>query len=411
MGFVKKSANKTPIVDTVFAIVAKAKEAKLTYGEENVVDATIGSLYGEDGKIVAYKTIFDSFNEIPDARKAGYAAGFQGNPDYRKLCKEWTLGKANVDLECSVIATPGGTGAVSLTMSEFLEVGETVIIPNIAWGSYALMAQDKQLNVARYEMFDGDHLNLNSIKEQVNALKGKQNRIVLVVNDPCHNPSGYTMTSNEWEELIDFLNEVGKETPCIILNDIAYIDYAYDVAHSRDYMKVFEKMSENVMVVIAMSCSKTCTSYGMRCGAAIICAHSKEDVREAEIVFEKSARALWSNINNAAMINFVNVIENHEEEFMNEKGYYIDLLKERSDIFIKEADECGLEYYPYKEGFFVTIKVEDNTLKAKYHEVLMENNIYTVQVNKGIRVATCSLPVEKAKGLAKRMKEILDNMK
>ena len=87
------------------------------------------------------------------------------------------------------------------------------------------------------------------------------------------------------------------------------------------------------------------------------------------------------------------------------------VLKQRSDIFIKEADECGLEYYPYKEGFFVTIKVEDNALKAKYHEVLMENNIYTVQVNKGIRVATCSLPVDKAKGLAKKMKEILDNMK
>ena len=411
MGFVKKSANKTPIVDTVFAIVAKAKEAKLTYGDENVVDATIGSLYGEDGKIVAYKTIFDSFDEIPSARKAGYAAGFQGNPDYRKLCKEWTLGKGNVDLECSVIATPGGTGAVSLTMTEFLEVGETVIIPNIAWGSYAIMAQDKQLNVARYEMFDGDHLNLNSIKEQVNALKGKQNRIVIVVNDPCHNPTGYTMTNNEWEELIEFLNEVGKTTPCIILNDIAYIDYAYDVAHSRDYMKVFEKMSENVMVVIAMSCSKTCTSYGMRCGAAVICAHSKEDVREAEIVFEKSARALWSNINNAAMINFVNVIENHEDEFNNEKDYYIDLLKQRSDIFIKEADECGLEYYPFKEGFFVTIKIEDNALKAKYHEVLMENHIYTVQVNQGIRVATCSLPVNKAKGLAKRMKEILDTIK
>ena len=238
MGFVKKSANLTPIVDTVFAIVRKAKEAKATIGEENVVDATIGSLYGEDGKIVAYKSIFESFNQIPDAKKAGYAAGFQGNPDYRELCKEWTLGKGNVDLECSVIATPGGTGAVSLTMSEFLEVGETVLIPNIAWGSYALMAQDKQLKVARYEMFEKDHLNLNSIKQQVNTLKGKQNRIVIVVNDPCHNPTGYTMTKNEWEELIKFLNEVGKETPCIILNDIAYIDYAYDVEKSREYMKM-----------------------------------------------------------------------------------------------------------------------------------------------------------------------------
>lgn len=43
MNFVKESVNQTPIVDTVFSIVAKAKEAKAKVGSENVVDATIGS--------------------------------------------------------------------------------------------------------------------------------------------------------------------------------------------------------------------------------------------------------------------------------------------------------------------------------------------------------------------------------
>ena len=45
MSFVKDSVNRQPIVDTVFAIVAKAKEDKEKNGPENVVDATIGSLY------------------------------------------------------------------------------------------------------------------------------------------------------------------------------------------------------------------------------------------------------------------------------------------------------------------------------------------------------------------------------
>ncbi len=47
--FVKDSVSQTPIVDTVFAIVNKAKEAKKTYGEDAVTDATIGSLYTEAG--------------------------------------------------------------------------------------------------------------------------------------------------------------------------------------------------------------------------------------------------------------------------------------------------------------------------------------------------------------------------
>ena len=41
----------------------------------------------------------------------------------------------------------------------------------------------------------------------------------------------------------------------------------------------------------------------------------------------------------------------------------------------------------------------------------MKQHIYTVKVNKGIRVAVCSLSSEKCRGLAKRMKEILDTCK
>ena len=408
MNFIKNSADKSPIVDTVFAIVRKANAAKEQFGAENVIDATLGSLYDEDGNLVAMKSVFESFDEVTPKQKAGYASGFLGNADYRTLCTQWTVGGTN--LASSVVATPGGTGAVSLGIGEFLEVGETVVIPDIAWTSYAIMAQDKQLKAVKYSMFDeNDNFNLADIKEKVNALKGNQNRIVLIINDPCHNPTGYSMSNAEWVELIEFLNEVGKTTPCIILNDIAYIDFAYDLAHSRDYMKNFEAMSENVMVVVAMSCSKTLTCYGMRCGAAVLAAKNAESVKQAEIVFEKSARALWSNVNNGAMHNFCNIIRNHYEDFMAEKAEYISLLKQRSDIFMQEAAECNLPLYPYKEGFFITIKV-DNAIRQQYHDALMENNIFTVQVDKGIRVAVCSLPVAKSKGLAQKMKTILDDL-
>ena len=409
MNFIKESADKNPIVDTVFAIVRKANAAKETFGAENVIDATLGSLYSEDGNLVAMDSVFKSFDEITPKQKAGYAAGFLGNADFRTLCTQWTVGGTN--LASSVVATPGGTGAVSLGIGEFLETGETVVIPDIAWTSYAIMAQDKQLKAVKYSMFDeNDNFNLADIKEKVNNLKGKQNRIVIVVNDPCHNPTGYSMSDAEWKEFIAFLNKVGETTPCIILNDIAYIDYSYNLSHSRDYMKNFEAMSENVMVVVAMSCSKTLTSYGMRCGAAVIAAKSAESVKLAEVVFEKSARALWSNVNNGAMHNFCNVMRNHYDEFMAEKAEYIKLLKERSDIFKAEAAQCGLALYPYSEGFFITVKV-DNAIRERYHEALMENNIFTVQVDKGIRVAVCSLPVNKAKGLAAKMKNILDEIK
>ena len=60
MNFIKNSADKNPIVDTVFSIVRKAVAAKEQYGAENVTDATLGSLYSEDGALVAMESVFKS---------------------------------------------------------------------------------------------------------------------------------------------------------------------------------------------------------------------------------------------------------------------------------------------------------------------------------------------------------------
>ena len=409
MRFVKEQVDLKPIVDTVFAIVKKAKEAKQEIGEENVVDATIGSLYDEHGKIVAFDSVFSTLKQLPNEVMAAYAGSFTGNPNYREHVYDWVVGDRS-SLPHSVIATPGGTGAVSITVSETLDEGETLIIPEICWGSYSLMASMDNLKTKSYALFDGDHFNIASLKETCEEVMKTQNKLVIVINDPCHNPTGYSLSQQEWDEVIDYLNECGKKVPVVLLNDIAYIDYSYRGKAARDYIKTFDRISEHVFVVIAFSISKSMTSYGMRCGAAILMAQKEESVREVEIVFEKAARAIWSNVNNAAMENFVTVVTDNKAAYEAEKDEYVDLLKERSDIFTSEADACGLEYYPYKEGFFVTVKIEDNNVRNAYHEALMKEHIYTVMVNKGIRVAVCSLPVEKCKGLAARMKKILDEV-
>lgn len=406
MTFVRKSADVTPIVDTVFTIVAKAKEDKAKIGNDKVIDATIGSLYGEDEKLVALDEVFNHYDAIDHRVKAAYAASFTGNPDFRKSVYEWITQNTNVKLAHSVIATPGGSGADSMSITTFLDEGETLIIPDVAWGSYSLMAHENNIQIAKYTMFDDDHFNLQNVKDTINEVLKKQDRIVMIINDPCHNPTGYSLTKEEWQELVTFMNEVSKKVPFILVDDIAYIDYSYNLPASRKYMETWNALSNNAMIVVAFSCSKTLTSYGLRCGAAIILAQKEESVREVEIIMEKKARATWSNIPNAAMANFVWLVNDDRENFLKEKQTYIDLMKERSSIFLKEAKDAGLETYPYKEGFFVTLRIPDNTFRIRYHKALMKEHIYTVEVNHGIRVAVCSLPVKKVYGLAGKMKQI-----
>jgi len=406
MTFTRKSANLVPIEDTVFAIVKLAKEDKEKNGPEGVVDATIGSLYGEDGKLVAYDSVFDHYDQIDHRVKAAYAASFTGNPDYRRDVYDWVTRGKTEPLAHSVIATPGGSGADSTALTTFLDEGETVILPDIAWGSYKLMASQNNLKSVTYSMFDGDGFNLKSVAEAMEKTAKTQERLVVVVNDPCHNPTGYSMTMQEWKSLIALLNSYSERMPVILIDDIAYIDYAYDPEHSRDYMGLFPEISSQVLICIAFSCSKTLTSYGLRCGAAVLLAREADAVREAEIVFEKAARATWSNIPNAAMANFSWVITQNRSAFELEKQKYVSLMRQRSSIFLKEAEDAGLAIYPYREGFFITLAIPDNALRSRIHEALLSEHIYTVQVNHGIRVAICSLPVDKVRGLAARIKAV-----
>lgn len=409
MTFVRKSADLSPIKDTVFAVAALAAKDKQENGDL-VIDATIGSLFYEDGSFVVFHSVFDHYDEIDHSVKGAYASSFRGNPSFRKAVYQWVTQGADLSLAHSVIATPGGSGAVSCGFMSFLEPGETIIIPEIGWESYDLMARQNNLKTRTYQLFQEDRLNLESIRQAVLAVQPEQERIVLVINDPCHNPTGYSMTCEEWSELVEFLNGVSQTNPVILINDIAYIDYSYNLKHSREYLNCFNGFSDQVLAVIAFSCSKSFTCYGLRCGAAVILAQQETAVAETASVFEKVARTTWSNIPNAGMQNFTWVVTENRNAYLAEKQRYIDLLKQRSDLFITEARACGLPLYPYKEGFFVTIRVEDNDRVERIQKALMERHIYTVIVNKGIRIAVCSLPLRKTKGLAAVIRSVMDEI-
>ena len=408
--FIRKAIDSTPIVDNVFAVVDLAKKAKEQLGKEVVIDATIGALYDEDEQLVAFRSVYHPYNEIESKIKANYAESFSGNPAFRKQVYKWVVQQVDLHLAHTTIATPGGSGAVSTTINNILDQKETLIIPDIAWGSYRLMATMNNMDVETYSLFDGDHFNITSFKEVCQRVMDRQKKILVIINDPCHNPTGYSLSKKEWEEVIYFLNECGEQGPVVILNDIAYIDYSYDFENSRNYLETFNAINKHVLIVVAFSSSKTLTSYGLRCGAALIMAQCEESVRQLEIVMEKSARAIWSNIPNAAMENLVYVTTKGVDAYLEEKDYFVSLLEKRSKLFLQEAKEVGLQHYPYKEGFFVTLKVEDKDLCTKLHKACIEEHIYTVQVNKGIRIALCSLKLEKTKGLAKRIKEIFDTL-
>ena len=79
-------------------------------------------------------------------------------------------------------------------------------------------------------------------------------------------------------------------------------------------------------------------------------------------------------------------------------------LKKRSQLFLKEAKEVGLNTLKYEGGFFISIPVENN---KEIYDKLKNEGIYLLPVCNVLRVAICGLKEEEIKGLAKKIKKYI----
>ena len=406
MAFLNDLSDGKVMVDKVFKAAIKAREAKEKFGDDMVVDATLGTLFDEQGKFVAFDNVWGPYEKIEKIQKAKYASSIQGNPTYRDAVYKWLFGNEKID--CEIIVSPGGAGAISSTMHNILNPGQTVIKPSQGWGPYKTMATEFGLKLASYNLFKDSVFDIEDFKMTLERVMKDEGKALVIINDPCHNPTGYTMSGEEWNQVISFVNDLSERGPVVILNDIAYVDFCTNPTWKDHFLK-YRDLNENVMAVIAFSLSKTFTAYGMRVGASIAITKNKEELAKFKNAGIYSARSIWSTVNNSVMELFAMISSDETlyRNYINEKQEYIQLLKDRSNIFISEAKEVGLEIYPFTEGFFTTLKITDNKEKENFNLLLQDNNIFTVEVDGGLRIALCSVPKRKLKGLARKIKDLM----
>lgn len=390
MEFIASKINKERFTEKVFKVTQAAKADK----DPSTINATAGCLYDEEGNLFTYKIVAECEKNLPSKQKFAYAASPSGNKEYVNAISKYIL-EDRIKNNYKTLATPGGTGAVYTSMKLTLDEGDTVILPKIAWGNYNDMVKQLNLNVIRYDVYD-----LDDLFSKIDSIDGK---VYVLINSPCQNPLGFAYSYEQWQKIINKLNNLNKEV--VLALDIAYIDYASN--EPKKFFELFNNINDNVLVLICASTSKSFSFYGERLGAMIAINNNEELVDKVINLSSRLARAVWSNCNNGAMLTVTEVLNKHYDEYIVERDNAIKMLKTRVNTFISEADECGLVYYPMQDGFFITLKVEDDDYKEELHQRLMDNHIYTLTVNKGIRIAICSIPLNKIHGLARRIKELM----
>lgn len=412
ISMVAKHVNTQRREDKIFAANREAGIAAAHFGKEKVVNATVGSILDEDEKLAVLPSVLKTLRNIPDSEFAAYAP-IIGTPDFLEAAIQATFKEYRPEGYIKASATPGGSGALRHTIWNYSDIGDTILTSDWHWGPYKTLAEENLRKLTTFSLFDNDNrFNLQSFEMKVKELLERQESLVILLNSPAQNPTGFAFSDEEWQQIIELLKKAARDESkkITLLCDIAYIDYAGKASETRKFMKLFSGLPSNMLVIVAFSISKSLAMYGLRTGAAICVSSYKDIAEEFSAVFEASNRGTWSNGTRCGM-KLLSVIMNDNELLKKveaEREELRQLLEKRAEIFLEEAASTGLEICPYKAGFFVTIPAVQPEQSC---ELLKQDNIFAVPISRGIRFAICSVPLYKMKGIAGKIKSAIDNVK
>ena len=393
--------------DAIFGASAACAEAAKKYGADKVTNATMGVMMDDEGKLASIPTMERVFRSLSVEDYVRYAP-IPGLSDYLDAVIDLTFAEQKPEGYTAAIATAGGTGAIHHAVANYAERGDKVLTSDWFWGTYNVICNECGCQLTNYALFDeNNNFNIADYTAKVDALMKTQDSLLVIINTPAHNPTGFSLTEEDWDKVLDLTKKyAAKGKKMSILVDIAYIDYAGEKNETRKFMKKFGNLPANIFVMFAFSMSKGYTAYGQRTGALVAVSSSEEVITEFKEINKYTSRATWSNINRGAMTLLARISADKETlaQFEKERDAFYQMIQERGMLFMKEAKECGLNALPYKGGFFLSVPAKDpQAVCDKLHEDL----IFAVPLKMGVRIAACSVSAAKMKGIAAKVLKAL----
>ena len=407
----RENGRKIPREDKIFGISNRAKAAIAEKGRDKVVNGTVGALFDDEGKLVILESVDKVFRELDPNDFAEYAP-IGGIPGFKDAVKKAAFGNHVPEGYLEAVATPGGTGSLRNAIANYSEVGDQVLTSDWHWSPYNTIAGEIGRSITTYEMFTADGcFNIDSFKAKTGELLARQESLIIILNTPAHNPTGYSLTIDDWNKVIDVLCEEAKSGKAIVpLIDAAYIDFAGDEDEYRKFFDLFVRFPENVLPIVAYSLSKTCTLYGGRCGAMICVAKTPEIAQEFKSVCEFSSRGSWSNSAKFGQVILSRIYE--DDGLLNkvneERAAARNMLLARGKAFSEAAEECGLAIVPYDAGFFVSVPCDDPDGASA---ILEKKDVFLVPLAKGLRLSLASAPEDKCRMLPPMIKAAIEQVK
>lgn len=259
----------------------------------NKVNLGVGVYFDDNGKLPLLQCVQTAEKAMmaqPTAR--GYLP-IDGIVAYDNAVKALVFGADSEPVTSGRVATIqaiGGTGGLKVGADFLKKVSPDakVLISDPSWENHRAIFQNAGFEVDTYAYYDAAKRGVN-FDGMLASLNAAAAGTIVVLHACCHNPTGYDITAEQWDQVI----AVVKAKNLTAFLDMAYQGFGEGIAEDGAVIGKF--VAAGLDILVSTSFSKSFSLYGERVGALSVVA---KDAEEAKRVLSQLKIAIRTNYSN-----------------------------------------------------------------------------------------------------------------
>ena len=342
-------------------ILSQSAEAKQKATRYN---ATIG-IAKEGEQAMHLSSVMKQFSGHVPNEVLPYAPA-AGKPELRRKWREEMLSKNPTLRDRSVslpIVTSGITHGLSLAADLFVDAGDTVLLPDQAWGNYNMIFGVRHgANIVRYRFFSDSSGFDNKGFCDTAVRHRRPGKLVVLLNFP-NNPTGYSVTKAEAMAILDALMEVAERGCNVVaICDDAYFGLFYEDDVCKESVFGYLAGKHNRLLAIKLDgATKEDYVWGFRVGF-ITFATGSGSIEVYDALEKKTAGAIRGNISNCAHHSQSIILEAMQDPaYQDQKRQKYDVMKARAMAVKKTLGDPRFSEvwtaYPFNSGYFMCLRL------------------------------------------------------
>ena len=259
----------------------------------NKVNLGVGVYYDDNGKLPLLECVQKAEKQMAEAPKARGYLPIDGIAAYDSAVKNLVFGAGSEPVKSGRVATAqalGGTGGlkVGADFLKKLNPAAKVLISDPSWENHRALFSQAGFTVEAYPYYNAAKRGID-FDGMVTALNMAAPGTVVVLHACCHNPTGYDITPQQWDQVIAAV----KARQLVPFLDMAYQGFGHGIAEDGAVIGKF--VASGMDFFVSTSFSKSFSLYGERVGALSVLCASKE---EADRVLSQLKIVIRTNYSN-----------------------------------------------------------------------------------------------------------------